>query len=173
MNMQLLQWALPPWTSILSSGFSRMMEAKSVRLPERRPLNTWNYFITPHHRTVSGTVIEIDLRAIMHSREYHDQGESLSARSAPKRAGHRTEASMIKYKLGRLAAVLLAATVTLILVPDAYASNETASKPWSAPVGHRQPRAVDIPAGISASQQLIDLEEAIVDRKIKGVCRGC
>jgi hypothetical protein len=80
---------------------------------------------------------------------------------------------MIKYKLGRLAAVLLAATVTLILVPDAYASNETASKPWSAPVGHRQPRAADIPAGISASQQLIDLEEAIVDRKIKGVCRGC
>jgi len=57
--------------------------------------------------------------------------------------------------------------------PRAYASNETASRPWSAPVGHRQPRAADIPATTSTSQQVIDQEDAIVDRKIKGICRGC
>jgi hypothetical protein len=57
--------------------------------------------------------------------------------------------------------------------PLAYASNETTSRPWSAPVGHRQPRSADIPASTSASQQIIDQEDAIVDRKIKGICRGC
>lgn len=57
--------------------------------------------------------------------------------------------------------------------PAAYASNETASRPWSAPVGHRQPRAADIPAVTSTSQQVIDQEDAIVDRKIKGIYRGC
>ncbi|MBR0896442.1 hypothetical protein JQ616_15890 [Bradyrhizobium tropiciagri] len=57
--------------------------------------------------------------------------------------------------------------------PNAYASNETATRPWSAPVGHRQPRAADIPAATSTSQQLIDQEDAIVDRKIRGICRGC
>ena len=51
------------------------------------------------------------------------------------------------------------------------AANETATRPWSAPVGHRQPRAADIPA--SSPQQMIDPEDASVDRKIGGVCRGC
>ncbi|WP_420965057.1 hypothetical protein [Bradyrhizobium sp. B120] len=57
--------------------------------------------------------------------------------------------------------------------PSAFASNETATRPWSAPVGHRQPRAADIPAAAASSQQIIDQEDAIVDRKIKGICRGC
>ncbi|WP_426534237.1 hypothetical protein [Bradyrhizobium sp. McL0615] len=58
------------------------------------------------------------------------------------------------------------------IVRDAgtYAMNETATRPWSAPVGHRQPRAVDVP--VSANVH-IDPEDAIVDRKIRGVCRGC
>ena len=57
--------------------------------------------------------------------------------------------------------------------PLVLASNETATKPWSAPVGHRQPRASDIPASISADQLNFDAEDALVDRKIKGICRGC
>jgi hypothetical protein len=56
--------------------------------------------------------------------------------------------------------------------PGVYASNETATRPWLAPVGHRQPRAADIPAATS-TQQIIDQEDAIVDRKIRGICRGC
>ncbi|TWB97000.1 hypothetical protein FBZ93_107246 [Bradyrhizobium macuxiense] len=78
-----------------------------------------------------------------------------------------------------LAAILSAAMATssfaqsAVQEPNANASNETATRPWSAPVGHRQPRAADIPAAASASQQIIDQEDAIVDRKIRGICRGC
>lgn len=50
------------------------------------------------------------------------------------------------------------------------ALNETTIRPWSAPVGHRQPRAADVPASTTVH---IDPEEAVVDRKIRGVCRGC
>jgi hypothetical protein len=46
---------------------------------------------------------------------------------------------------------------------------ETATRPWSAPVGHRQPRAADVPAPTSRQ----NLEDANVDRKINSVCRGC
>ena len=50
-----------------------------------------------------------------------------------------------------------------------YAMNETTTKPWSAPIGHRQPRAADIPASATVHNP----EDVIVDRKIRGVCRGC
>jgi len=49
--------------------------------------------------------------------------------------------------------------------------HETATRPWSAPVGHRQPRAADVPT--SASLSILDQEDADVDRKIGNVCRGC
>ncbi|GKQ53026.1 hypothetical protein [Bradyrhizobium sp. Ce-3] len=78
-----------------------------------------------------------------------------------------------------LAAILSAAMASssfaqsALQEPGVFASNETATRPWSAPVGHRQPRAADIPAATSTSQQIIDQEDAIVDRKIRGICRGC
>ncbi|WP_245452926.1 hypothetical protein [Bradyrhizobium sp. C9] len=78
-----------------------------------------------------------------------------------------------------LAAILSATMATSCFAqpaaqePSAFASNETATRPWLAPVGHRQPRAADIPAAAVSSQQIIDQEDAIVDRKIKGICRGC
>jgi hypothetical protein len=50
---------------------------------------------------------------------------------------------------------------------------ETTTRPWSAPVGHRQPRAADVPAPTSASLQTLDSEDANVDRRIRNVCRGC
>jgi len=56
------------------------------------------------------------------------------------------------------------------------AGNETTTRPWSAPVGHRQPRVADIPQSTSVTQQTLDKldkEDAEVDRKISGVCRGC
>jgi hypothetical protein len=49
---------------------------------------------------------------------------------------------------------------------------ESSTKPWSAPVGHRQPQAADIPASISFEQTL-DEQNARIDRVISGVCRGC
>jgi hypothetical protein len=86
---------------------------------------------------------------------------------------------MINLRLLGLVAILSTAMAPPVLAqamvhePLAYASNETATMPWSAPVGHRQPLSADIPASTSASQQIIDQEDAIVDRKIKGICRGC
>ncbi len=86
---------------------------------------------------------------------------------------------MINSRQLGLAAILLAATATPVLAqaraqePDAYASNETMTRPWLAPVGHRQPRTTDVPASTSRSQQTLDQEDAIVDRKIRGICRGC
>jgi hypothetical protein len=50
---------------------------------------------------------------------------------------------------------------------------ETTTKPWSAPVGHRQPQAADVPASPSPSEQTLDQEDANVDRVIRGICRGC
>jgi hypothetical protein len=76
--------------------------------------------------------------------------------------------SMTKSKLLGLAAILSAAIVTPVL-----AAGETTTRPWSAPVGHRQPRAADVPTSTSASQQTLDQEDANVDRKISNVCRGC
>jgi hypothetical protein len=57
----------------------------------------------------------------------------------------------------------------------AMAGNETATRSWSAAVGHCQPHAADIPSTSSEStaQPFFDQEDAIVDRKIQAVCRGC
>jgi len=73
---------------------------------------------------------------------------------------------MTKSKLLGLVAILSAA-----IAAPALAAGETASRPWSAPVGHRQPRAIDIPR--SAAPLTLDQEDMDVDRKIRGVCRGC
>jgi hypothetical protein len=51
---------------------------------------------------------------------------------------------------------------------------ETATLPWSAPVGHRQPQAVDVTSSAqSSTDQALRDENARVDQAIKGVCRGC
>jgi hypothetical protein len=51
------------------------------------------------------------------------------------------------------------------------AGNETVSRPWSAPAGHHQPTAADVPR--PDSQLSLDQEDANVDRIVRGVCRGC
>ena len=53
------------------------------------------------------------------------------------------------------------------------AGEETTTRPWTAPVGHRQLRADDVPTPTSASQQILDQEDANVDRIIRNICRGC
>jgi hypothetical protein len=75
---------------------------------------------------------------------------------------------MTKSKLFGLAVILSAAIATPVL-----AAGETATRPWLAPVGHRQPRVADVPTSTSVSQQTLDQEDANVDRKISNVCRGC
>jgi hypothetical protein len=81
---------------------------------------------------------------------------------------------MLNFIVVCLAAIRTAAiAISLLHGPVAYASTDMTTKPWPAPVGHRQPRVADIPASTSASQQTIDQEDANVDRKISGICRGC
>lgn len=53
------------------------------------------------------------------------------------------------------------------------AGHETATRPWSAPVGHHQPSAVDVIESASASQPILDQEDANVDRVVRSICRGC
>jgi hypothetical protein len=44
-----------------------------------------------------------------------------------------------------------------------------------APIGHRQPRADQVPSekSLSDPNNPVNKEDAALDRKIKGICRGC
>lgn len=44
-----------------------------------------------------------------------------------------------------------------------------------APVGHRQPRATDVPdeKNLNNPNDVLSRENAILDKKIKSICRGC
>lgn len=44
-----------------------------------------------------------------------------------------------------------------------------------APVGHRQPRASDVPSekNLSDPNTPANKEDALLDKKIKSICRGC
>ena len=42
------------------------------------------------------------------------------------------------------------------------------------PVGHRQPRAMDLPAADGKTESAkLSPEDAALDRKLKSICRGC
>jgi hypothetical protein len=45
------------------------------------------------------------------------------------------------------------------------------SGPADAPIGHRQPRAGDVPQEKGTAN--LNAEDAALDRKIKSICRGC
>jgi hypothetical protein len=76
--------------------------------------------------------------------------------------------AMTKSKVLGITAILSA----LIATPVLAAGFEHATRPWPAPVGHRQPRAADIPTS-AVSRQSPDQEDENVDRKIRNICRGC
>jgi hypothetical protein len=44
-----------------------------------------------------------------------------------------------------------------------------------APIGHRQPRADEVPSekNLSNPNEAVNREDAALDRKIKSICRGC
>jgi hypothetical protein len=66
----------------------------------------------------------------------------------------------------------------LLLGPQAASAQEQLTTPSTsriigAPVGHRQPRAADIPAtDKSAAEQLEEKMSAELNRKLR-ICRGC
>jgi hypothetical protein len=45
--------------------------------------------------------------------------------------------------------------------------------PGEAPVGHRQPRADQVPSEKNPMDDSINRENAALDRMTKGICRGC
>jgi hypothetical protein len=59
---------------------------------------------------------------------------------------------------------------------SSYPKNSTAgSGVPQAPVGHRQPRAGDVPneKNLSDPNSAMNKEDAALDKKIKSICRGC
>jgi len=81
--------------------------------------------------------------------------------------------------------ILSMALVVLIGAADAFAQGSSSVSKNSggsggggviqAPVGHRQPRASDVPSekNLSDPNDPLSKENAALDRKIKSICRGC
>jgi hypothetical protein len=82
--------------------------------------------------------------------------------------------------------IIAVALLLAIGVPSpsaiAQSGNAGASKSGSggggvlpAPVGHRQPRAGDVPdeKNLSNPNDPVNKEDALLDKKIKSICRGC
>jgi len=79
-------------------------------------------------------------------------------------------------------ALMVLIGAALINSPGALAQGGSSSvsknsdKPLpQAPVGHRQPRAGDVPneKNLSDPNTAMNKEDAALDRKIKSICRGC
>jgi hypothetical protein len=58
--------------------------------------------------------------------------------------------------------------------PGGSGATKSGSIP-EAPIGHRQPRASDVPneKNLSNPNDPINKEDALLDKKIKSICRGC
>jgi hypothetical protein len=81
--------------------------------------------------------------------------------------------------------ILSIALLVLIGTPCAFAQGGTSTVPKNsagadktgiqAPVGHRQPRAGDVPSekNLSDPNNPVNKEDAALDKKIKSICRGC
>jgi|HubBroStandDraft_2_1064218.scaffolds.fasta_scaffold843008_1 hypothetical protein len=89
----------------------------------------------------------------------------------------------------RSIAGLIAALALLVLIAGPAAMAQTGSGgtgssasgnkggtgPLPAPVGHRQPRAGDVPPekNLSNPNDPVNKEDAALDKRIKSICRGC
>ena len=81
---------------------------------------------------------------------------------------------------------LIMSMALLVLMGGPAAMAQTGSKNGSsgaasqsqtreAPIGHRQPRADQVPSekNLSDPNNPVNKEDAALDRKIKSICRGC
>ena len=78
--------------------------------------------------------------------------------------------------------IISVALVALIGTPGAIAQSDS-KRPSvgssingtvpEAPIGHRQPRASDVPSEKNVSSDPVSKEDAMLDKKIKSICRGC
>jgi hypothetical protein len=73
-----------------------------------------------------------------------------------------------------MTATFLMLTIGSAAVAQTGNSSTKRQEPLPAPVGHRQPRADQVPDNNnSAASQAEKREDAELDRKIKSICRGC
>ena len=72
-----------------------------------------------------------------------------------------------------MTATILMLTIGSAAVAQTGNSSTKRQEPLPAPVGHRQPRADQIPQGSTAAQEAEKREDAELDRRIKSICRGC
>jgi hypothetical protein len=77
--------------------------------------------------------------------------------------------------------IITTTLLVLMAAPSAIAQSGKSSPssdkqgPWPAPVGHRQPRADQVPPekDLSNPNSAANREDEALDRKIKSICRGC
>jgi hypothetical protein len=77
--------------------------------------------------------------------------------------------------------VFLTTTFLLLMAGSAVnaqtgtSSSSDKQGPWPAPVGHRQPRADQVPPekDLNNPNSAANREDAALDKKIKSICRGC
>ena len=74
---------------------------------------------------------------------------------------------------------LSVALLVLTGSPEVFAQGSSvpknSDKVIQAPIGHRQPRASDVPEpkNMNDPNDPLSKENALLDRKIKSICRGC
>jgi hypothetical protein len=72
---------------------------------------------------------------------------------------------------------LLVSTAALAQSGTGGSSTAAKNQPMAreAPIGHRQPRADQVPSekNLSDPNSPVNKEDAALDRKIKSICRGC
>ncbi|MGB9117128.1 hypothetical protein [Bradyrhizobium sp.] len=72
--------------------------------------------------------------------------------------------------------VLMAGPAAIAQTKDRTANPSSQKQmPWPAPVGHRQPRVDQVPSekDLGNPNDAANREDAVLDRKIKSICRGC
>jgi hypothetical protein len=72
-----------------------------------------------------------------------------------------------------MTATILMLTVGSAAMAQTGSSSTKRSEPLPAPVGHRQPRADQVPQGNTSATEAEKKEDAELDRRIKSICRGC
>lgn len=75
-----------------------------------------------------------------------------------------------------LALVVLIGSPAVVAQGGTSTVQKNADKPAvQAPIGHRQPRASDVPSekNLSDPNDPLAKENVALDRKIKSICRGC
>ena len=74
-----------------------------------------------------------------------------------------------------LVVLLGGAAVAQTGTKESTSGGATSGSVPQAPIGHRQPRAGDVPneKNLSDSNNPVSKEDALLDKKIKSICRGC